>query len=1037
MSDNERALAVRLALIHAAHTLLGTRYGFVRNFVLGVPLARSRVERLSRILGSGILDRTYYTALAGRTFRSSRDAARHWKGHGLHRRLPPHPLIDLEFLPAPVVAEAATGSPGTILDYLESPEAAHHSWGPLFDPRRLPDGTDPLAHLATITDDDEVAPGMTLAALRDLLIETTEQVRQQERIRHHVHVEDSWDAAAERRYLARAPQPRDRGADAVAVSVAIPVWNREQVVGAAIESVRAQTFDDWELLLVDDGSTDGSLATLEGWAALDPRIRVLARPHEGVGAARNAALDAARGEYIAFLDSDNTWKPTHLRTAVGALDADDTIGTVYSAIEMHDAAGTSYRGYQMGHEELLADNGIDLNCIVTRTALARDAGGFDRRLRRWIDHDLVLRLAARAPLRYLPYLGCRYDHHDDAFRITTTESRHWQFVVYDKNLVDWADAAAAPRVPGRVSVVTLAYEDHARTVAAVESLLAHEPGADVEVLVLDNGSRPTVARVLRARFARLKRVSYVRMPRNYNFATGCNVAASLSSGEYLYFLNNDTVTRTAWRDALVGALDDPGIRGVQPLLAFPDGTVQTAGTVFPDGGILPVHFLPRHPLDDARRHGGHGFQAVTGGALMVRAAEFIARGGFDPIFVNGIEDVDYCLRAIAAAGGEFRVRPEVLVVHEESRSHGRHAAEQENRRIFVERWPVLRPDAADHYDRLGLRIARLIPETQQWTGLARPWVVPDERLALAHPDRMRWAIKIGADFTAAGDQWGDVPFADDLAEALRELGQDAVVDRHPAAGRSTVYLDDVVLTLRGRHPIPPQRGRINAMWVISRPELVTDEELRAYDLVFAASHRWAAHTSARTGVPVIPLPQATNPRRFSHDPGIVRDGPPTFVGGPRPGIGRAIVTDAVATGAEVHVWGPNWARYAPGAVVRGDYLHPDRTAEVYRSSSVVLNDHLEGMSEWGFISNRIFDAVASGGRVVTDHVDGLERFFGATVRSYRDTDELHRLLTDPAALPGEDEVAALAARVAELHSFRRRAQVLLDLVLSRRPASPR
>ena len=99
-----------------------------------------------------------------------------------------------------------------------------------------------------------------------------------------------------------------------AISVIVPVYQAEALLPQCVESVLAQTFSDWELLLIDDGSRDGSPTLCDGYAARDPRIRVFHKPNGGVSTARNLGLEQAAGPYIAFLDADDTFEPAALET---------------------------------------------------------------------------------------------------------------------------------------------------------------------------------------------------------------------------------------------------------------------------------------------------------------------------------------------------------------------------------------------------------------------------------------------------------------------------------------------------------------------------------------------------------------------------------------------------------------------------------------------------------------------------------------------------------------------------------------------------
>src|SRR6266511_1012520 len=102
------------------------------------------------------------------------------------------------------------------------------------------------------------------------------------------------------------------------VSVIMPTFNRADTIRRAIRSVQAQTFTDWELIVVDDGSTDNTVALIEG---CDPRLKLIRQENQGTAVARNAGLSASAGSYIAFLDSDDEWLPHHLELCVSFLEA--------------------------------------------------------------------------------------------------------------------------------------------------------------------------------------------------------------------------------------------------------------------------------------------------------------------------------------------------------------------------------------------------------------------------------------------------------------------------------------------------------------------------------------------------------------------------------------------------------------------------------------------------------------------------------------------------------------------------------------------
>lgn len=184
------------------------------------------------------------------------------------------------------------------------------------------------------------------------------------------------------------------------VSIVMAAQNAEAFIGEAVRSAVEQTYPDWELLVVDDGSTDGTAATAASFG--DSRIRVLSVERIGVlSAVRNVGIEAARGEFIALLDADDMWLPSKLERQVELLAEQPTVGVVHTGAELivdgrrRPAPRSRQSARRPLIERLLANNFIYSSSAVIRRGLLDRHGAFDPDPRQQgsPDYDLWLRLA--------------------------------------------------------------------------------------------------------------------------------------------------------------------------------------------------------------------------------------------------------------------------------------------------------------------------------------------------------------------------------------------------------------------------------------------------------------------------------------------------------------------------------------------------------------------------------------------------------------------------------------------------------------------
>jgi O-antigen biosynthesis protein len=557
---------------------------------------------------------------------------------------------------------------------------------------------------------------------------------------------EAYDAYWERFYRLSPDEAEDQRRASIRfgyrplVSIVLPTWNSDtRLLEAAINSVLAQTYDNWELVIADDGSSVGDELTRlrRRHAKADARIRLVeATKQEGIAVNTNRAIAACRGDYIAFLDHDDELAPDALFYVVDALQR-RRYGLVYSD-EDRIELGEYGRNVHLTpffkpafDPDLLTSMNYICHLTVIRDDVLRDAGPLRPGFEGAQDHEFLLRVTERlaaGDIRHIPRIlyhwrilassvsqtASRTDAINAA--IVTAVSEHLDRLGACADVSVHADAIGSNRgfatrvrwrVPTPAPSVSIIIPTRDRLDLlrpCIDSLRESEasyPGK-IELLIVDNDSQEDKTLAYLAQVGSEPGIRVISFRGAFNWSAINNFAASEGSGEVLIFLNNDTVVLTQdWCAELVGHAIRPEVGAVGPRLLYEDGTIQHGGVVLGVMGVAGHDAVGDTPVDGGyfgRTHVLRGAAAVTGACLATRRSLFLELGGFDELSLKiAFNDTDYCLK-LAQSGYRIIYDPFAVLFHYESKSRGRDITDAQLARHQVE-VGIMRERWADAIDR--------------------------------------------------------------------------------------------------------------------------------------------------------------------------------------------------------------------------------------------------------------------------------------------------------------------------------------------------
>lgn len=555
----------------------------------------------------------------------------------------------------------------------------------------------------------------------------------------NLHHYQRWLKACEPQLAARHRQNRSALGEARAplISVVMPVFNTpEPWLTRAIESVRSQTYEKWELCIADDASTASHISPLLArFAALDPRIKFIHRETNGhISAASNSALALATGEFVALLDHDDEFAPHALAEIAFALSENPSIDFLYTDEDKIDTRGRRFSPYFKPdwNPDLLFGQNYTCHLSVFRTSRLREIGGWRIGYEGSQDWDLTLRFAAGlepSRIHHIPEVLYHWRAIPGSTALSLSEKRDYPTEAARRALTDrlqsdgvsaellpvkgghWRVRHALPAVPPRVSIIIPTRNGLKHLRRCIHSLLERTDYPNFEIIVVDHLSDdPNILAFFRE--IRLQGVRILAHPEAaFNFSAINNRAVPHTTGSILAFLNNDLeVINHDWLQEMVAQALRPEIGAVGAMLYYPDDSVQHAGVVLGVGARKGSLGVAGHAFKCYTR-GATGqrnrlrlvqnYSAVTAACLVIRRSVFEEIAGFDEAHLAvAFNDIDFCLR-VRAAGYRNLWTPFAELYHHESASRGHEDTSEKQARFgreivyMREKWgPILDADPA-------------------------------------------------------------------------------------------------------------------------------------------------------------------------------------------------------------------------------------------------------------------------------------------------------------------------------------------------------
>ena len=497
------------------------------------------------------------------------------------------------------------------------------------------------------------------------------------------------------------------------VSIICPVYRPLiEEFEAAIRSVTGQTYQNWELILVDDDSKDARLtASMAAFAKADPRIKLHSMAaNGGISRSTNAGLAAACGDWITFLDHDDLLADVAIEVMVRAASATNA-RMLYSDEDKIDPAGrfaVPALKPDWNHRLMLGVNYVCHLLFVARSALDA-AGPLDSRFDGAQDHDLILRLSEHLTPHEIRHVPEVLYHWRMSANSTATETAAKPYAVaagagcvqeHLRRLGRPAIVSSigndtayhqAWRYPQEPTVeIIIPYKDEiATTQRCLDAVLSKTKYRNFTVTLIDNWSTSAEAETFAAAIGKRRNVRVMRVEEPFNYSRLNNLAAETSTADFLMLMNNDLFVEDAsWLRVCVDeALADPAVAIVGGKFVYPTRNVQHAGVVLGLGGV-GSHVGMGLPEDE---HGygrrllfAQEYSGVTAAAMLVRRSVFNAVGGLDEKHLTiAFNDVDLCMK-VRAAGYKIIYTPDFIAEHHESLSRGDDERPVQEARFFHE-----------------------------------------------------------------------------------------------------------------------------------------------------------------------------------------------------------------------------------------------------------------------------------------------------------------------------------------------------------------
>lgn len=339
------------------------------------------------------------------------------------------------------------------------------------------------------------------------------------------------------------------------VSIIMPTYNRECNIQKAINSVLNQTYENWELIIVDDGSTDDTLNLLN--KIVNNKIRIISySENKGHSFARNKGLKDAEGEYIMYLDSDNEWDSNYIETIIGAFIELPDADAIYSGQLLYENYNTKPYAIRFGsfNKPLLHNrNYIDINCFSHKNNVYKSIGGFDESLIKLVDWDFILRISNEFKIYSVPVLLSKYYVANSTNRVTDFP---FDYDGKAAEIIKKNDFTSKnyKNLSHKVSIIIPSYESLNELKMCIETILSFNLNDMVDIIVVDNNSSIEIRQYLKKLESNYQ-IKLILNDINYGFTYAVKQGIVFSDNySDILILNNDAIlTKGAIEHMQMGA----------------------------------------------------------------------------------------------------------------------------------------------------------------------------------------------------------------------------------------------------------------------------------------------------------------------------------------------------------------------------------------------------------------------------------------------------------------------------------------------------